>query len=76
MNIPKLRKEKTIKTYHGYKLIDNYRYVDQPNILNVLKKELCSVGNVLPAELLSGIRKNISPEIDTFLDPCGMDPRV
>ena len=38
MNIPKLRKEKNVKTYHGYKLEDDYAYVDQPNnILEVLK---------------------------------------
>ncbi len=38
MNIPKLRKEKTIKKYHGYELIDNYAYVDQPhNIIEVLQ---------------------------------------
>ena len=38
MNIPKLRKEKTVKIYHGYKLIDDYSYVDQSDILSVLKK--------------------------------------
>ena len=37
MNIPKLRKEKAVKTYHGHELIDNYAYVDQNNILDVLK---------------------------------------
>jgi len=38
MNIPKLRKEKNVKTYHGYKLEDDYAYVDQPNnILEVLQ---------------------------------------
>ena len=35
MNIPKLRKEKNVKTYHGYKLEDDYAYVDQPN--NILE---------------------------------------
>jgi len=38
MNIPKLRKKKTIKTYHGYELDDDYSYVDQPDILSILKK--------------------------------------
>ena len=38
MNIPKLRKEKTTKTYHGYELTDDYAYVDQSDILTVLKK--------------------------------------
>ena len=38
MNIPKLRKEKTSKTYHGNELLDDYAYVDQPhNILEVLQ---------------------------------------
>jgi len=38
MNIPKLRKEKTVKTYHDYELVDNYAYVDQPhNIIEVLR---------------------------------------
>ena len=40
-------------------------------ILNVLKKELGSVGNVLPAELLSGIRKKISPEIEEIIEKSG-----
>ena len=31
MNIPKLKKERTVKSYHGYELIDNYAYVDQPH---------------------------------------------
>ena len=38
MNIPKLRKEKATKTYHGYELADEYAYVDQPhNIIEVLQ---------------------------------------
>ena len=38
MNIPKLRKEKTIKRYHGCDLTDEYAYVDQPhNIIEVLQ---------------------------------------
>ena len=38
MNIPKLRKDKTVKTYHGHDLADNYAYVDQHDILDVLKE--------------------------------------
>ena len=38
MNIPKLRKEKTTKTYHGYELTDDHAFVDQADILTVLKK--------------------------------------
>ena len=37
MNIPKLKKIKTIKNYHGIPLEDDYSWVDQPNILEVLK---------------------------------------
>jgi oligopeptidase B len=49
MNIPKLRKEKTVKTYHGYELIDDYAYVDQPNdIIEVLQN---------PEKLLPEVRK-------------------
>ena len=40
MNIPKLRKEKTIKTHHGYEFVDDYAYVDQPhNIIEVLQDQ-------------------------------------
>ena len=38
MNIPKLKKERTTKKYHGYELADDYAYVDQPhNIIEVLQ---------------------------------------
>jgi len=37
MNIPKLKKIKTTKNYHGIPLEDDYSWVDQPNILKVLK---------------------------------------
>ena len=37
MNIPKLKKIKTKKNYHGIPLEDDYSWVDQPNILEVLK---------------------------------------
>jgi polyhydroxyalkanoate synthesis regulator phasin len=40
-------------------------------ILNVLKKELGSVGDILPAELLSTIRKKISPEIEELVEKSG-----
>ena len=40
-------------------------------ILNVLKKELGSLGNILPAELLSTIRKKISPEIEELVEKSG-----
>ena len=37
MNIPKLKKIKTKKNYHGITLEDDYSWVDQPDILEVLK---------------------------------------
>ena len=37
MNIPKLKKIKTKKNFHGIRLEDDYSWVDQPNILEVLK---------------------------------------
>ena len=37
MNIPKLKKIKSIKKYHDIELNDDYSWVDQPNILEVLK---------------------------------------
>ena len=40
-------------------------------ILNVFKKELGSVGNVLPAELLSGLTKKISLEIEGIIEKSG-----
>ena len=52
MNIPKLRKEKTTKTYHGYNLEDDYAYVDQPdNIIEVLQDQ-----------------KKILPEVRKYLE--------
>ena len=50
MNIPKLRKEKTTKTYHGYELADDHAYVDQADILTVLKN---------PENLLPEVKKYI-----------------
>ena len=40
-------------------------------ILNLLKKELGSLGNILPAELLSDNRKKISPEIEEIIEKSG-----
>jgi len=37
MNIPKLRQQKTIKTYHKISWEDNYDWIHQKNILEVLK---------------------------------------
>jgi hypothetical protein len=40
-------------------------------ILNVFKKELGSVGDILPSELLLSIRKKISPEIEGLVEKSG-----
>ena len=37
MNIPKLKQLESKKNYHGIDLKDEYSWVDQPNILEVLK---------------------------------------
>ena len=37
MSIPKLKKIKSEKKYHDLSLSDEYAWVDQPNILEVLK---------------------------------------
>ena len=37
MNIPKLKKIKSEKKYHNTTLKDDYSWVDQPDILDVLK---------------------------------------
>jgi len=63
MNIPKLRKERTVKTYHGYELIDDYAYVDQPDILSVLKQP----ENLLP-EVQKYIKENNEHTQEYFKD--------
>ena len=37
MNIPKLRKQPSIKSCHGVEWTDNYSWIHQKNILEVLK---------------------------------------
>ena len=37
MNIPKLKKIENVKKYHDIELKDDYSWVDQTNILEVLK---------------------------------------
>ena len=37
MKIPKLKKIESVKKHHGISLEDDYAWVDQPNILEVLK---------------------------------------
>ena len=40
-------------------------------ILNVFKKELGIMGDVLPTELLTSIKKNITPELEKLIDKNG-----
>jgi len=40
-------------------------------ILNVFKKELGAIGDALPSELLNGIKKNITPEIEKLIEKSG-----
>ena len=48
MIIPKLRKQRSIKKYHNITTVDDYAWVDQPNIIEVLQK---------PEKLLPEVRK-------------------
>ncbi len=48
MNIPKLRQQKTIKKCHGISWEDNYAWIHQENILEVIKD---------PTKLNSEVRK-------------------
>ena len=50
MNIPKLKKIESVKNYHGIELKDEYSWVDQTNILEVLKD---------PAHLDPNVKKYI-----------------
>ena len=50
MNIPKLKKIESVKNYHGIELKDEYSWVDQTNILEVLKN---------PAHLDPNVKKYI-----------------
>jgi polyhydroxyalkanoate synthesis regulator phasin len=40
-------------------------------ILNVFKKELGIMGDVLPTELLTSIKKNIVPELEKLIEKNG-----
>ena len=53
MNIPKLKKIKSEKKYHNITLTDDYSWVDQPNILEVLKD-----ANKLDSEVKEFINEN------------------
>ena len=53
MNIPKLKKIKSEKNHHNITLTDEYSWVDQPDILEVLKDS-----NKLNAEVRDYIKEN------------------
>jgi oligopeptidase B len=67
MNIPKLKKIKTTKNYHGIPLEDDYSWVDQPDILEVLndsKKLNTEVKDYI--ETNNKITENYFADVKTF----------
>ncbi len=75
MNIPKLKKIKSEKKYHDITLKDDYSWVDQPNILEVLKdadkldpqvKDYIKANNKITDEYFANVKdlqKNLFTEI-------------
>ena len=75
MSIPKLKKIKSEKKYHDLTLSDEYAWVDQPNILEVLKdankldpevKEYISANNKITEDYFKDVKdlqKNLFQEI-------------
>ena len=66
MNIPKLKKIKSEKKYHDILLEDEYAWVDQPNILEVLKdanklnpevKDYISANNKITEEYFGDVKE-------------------
>ena len=62
MSIPKLKKIKSEKKYHDLTLSDEYAWVDQPNILEVLKD-----ANKLDSEVKDYISGNNKITEDYFV---------
>ena len=71
MKIPKLKKIESVKKHHGISLEDNYAWVDQPNILEVLKD---------PSKLLPDVRgyieENNSLTENYFKDVKNLQKRI
>ena len=64
MKLPHLKKQRSVKKYHGsYDLIDDYGWVDQPNVLEVLKKP-----ELLLPEVREYIEKNNKLTEEYFAD--------
>ena len=62
MSIPKLKKIKSEKKYHDLTLTDEYAWVDQPNILEVLKD-----ANKLDLEVKDYISANNKIDISDYV---------
>ena len=71
MNIPKLKKIKTTKNYHGIPLEDDYSWVDQPNILEVLKNP-----EKLDADVRNYILSNNKMTEEYFKDVKGLQSKL
>ena len=71
MNIPKLKKIKSEKKYHNITLKDDYSWVDQANILEVLKEP-----NKLDPEVKKYIQENNSFTENYFADVKGLQKNL
>ena len=67
MNIPKLKKIKSEKKYHDITLNDDYAWVDQPDILEVLKD-----ANKINSEVKNYINSNNKITENYFKDVQGL----
>mgnify|MGYP006125548091 FL=1 len=71
MNIPKLKQLKCVKKYHGIELNDDYSWVDQSNILDVLKDST----KLLP-DVREYIEKNNNITEDYFADVTNLQKKL